>query len=135
MFKRWKFADAFIENNFDHQCGINVEISFGCPRKNQRFRPEPKYSLYFGTFIFILQFNIHFTQQTSYFQQISQNICSWNYQVMASTKQKGDVTIQIKRCILDLYSASVILPTCLLIPLLPVSGILQDLESVRFKLL
>jgi len=63
--------------------------------------------------MFIPQYNINFTHQTSYFQQISLNICSWNYHAMASTKQKDDVTIQMKRCakacVLVLYSASLIL--------------------------
>lgn len=74
------------------------------------FQPEPKFSLSFKTFMFILQYNIKFTPQTSYFWQILLNICCWNHNAMASTKQKDEVTTQVKgcanTCILEVYSAS-----------------------------
>lgn len=40
---------------------------------------------------------ITFKTQTSYFRQISLNICCWNHKAMASTKQKDDDIMQLKR--------------------------------------
>lgn len=83
------------------------------------FESEPKYSIYYKTLMLILQYDINFKPQTTYFRHISLYICGWNNNAMASSKQKDNVTVQMKSgtkaCLLELYSASLNppLPSCM----------------------
>lgn len=62
----------------------------------------------------ILQYSNSFTPYTSYFDKNSLNICSWNHNAVASTMQKDDAKMEMKRsakaCVLKLFSTSLNTP-------------------------